>query len=970
MTSASVSRFPFTAAPGSIVEVRDEEWLVTKVEPVSDGFVVDVIGLSELVRDTSARFATGLDDIVEVEPTAVTIEADTSERFRRARLWLDAMVRKTPVPISEPGLTTAHRGVARPLEYQYKAVRQALHPDKLRPRILLADAVGLGKTLEIGMILSELVRRGRGDRILVVTPKHVLEQMQMELWTRFALPFVRLDSAGIQRIRQILPATRNPFTYYKRVIISIDTLKSDRYLEHLRKQEWDAVVIDESHNVTNTAAQNNRLARLLASKTDALILASATPHNGKEESFAELVRMLDPSAVSPSGKLDLEQVKRLVIRRHRHHPDVASEVGSDWAERQPPRNITVPASAAEDAVARELEDVWLWPSVGGSPSSSTSRLFPWVLAKAYLSSPEALTQSLTQRRRRMDMDDVDQRCEAKALDKLLELTAQQTVRTSAKYKALLKHLIEIGVSTTSTTRVVVFAERVATLGALHDALVKDLRMTPSSGDEVGQVAMLHGGLSDVDQQRIVESFKLASSPVRILVTGDVASEGVNLHAQCHHLVHYDIPWSLIRIEQRNGRIDRFGQRDRPQIVTLLLTPSTPRFSGDLRVLTRLVEREHEAHRALGESSSLMGTYDVKAEEEAIRKVLAGEAKMEAVVKSVDNVTTGGGIEGLMALLAQRPASDPDEPVQVTTTVDGASGLYDTDVDFLSAALEQVLQTPGKPPPNGVAWTRHPRSLASLVPPRDLAQRLRVLPQSYLKARRIDERFVLALTALKGEEELAAARSGASSSAWPEAHYLAPLHPVLDWASDRVLSELGRRSIFAVRGDVVWPTVLVQSTQTNARGQVVGASWYAIGFGDVRNPEAAMVTPYPSFGEVIAALGIAEINSGDLDGVAALQPLVAAAVRGADAAAQLQSDAIVAETRVRMDGWIARTERWEAERTATPTFGDLIARTDAVTRERATAANMNPDRRLVRPLLVVVPIGDDVAAYPLPEEASK
>ena len=115
------------------------------------------------------------------------------------------------------------------------------------------------------------------------------------------------------------------------------------------------------HNVTNTASQNNRLVRLLAERTDALVLASATPHNGKAESFAELVRMLDPSAVKPDGELDYEQVKKLVIRRHRHHPEVAAEVGSDWAERQPPQNVLVPATPHEDAIARELEDVWLWP---------------------------------------------------------------------------------------------------------------------------------------------------------------------------------------------------------------------------------------------------------------------------------------------------------------------------------------------------------------------------------------------------------------------------------------------------------------------------------------------------------------------------------------------------------------------------------------------------------------------------------
>ena len=84
------------------------------------------------------------------------------------------------------------------------------------------------------------------------------------------------------------------------------------------------------------------------------------------------------------------------------------------------------------------------------------------------------------------------------------------------------------------------------------------------------VAMLHGGLSDVEQQEIVEASSRRPRPIRVLVTGDVASEGVNLHAQCHHLIHYDIPWSLIRIEQRNGRIDRYGQKHPPLITTLLL----------------------------------------------------------------------------------------------------------------------------------------------------------------------------------------------------------------------------------------------------------------------------------------------------------------------------------------------------------------------------------------------------------------
>ena len=127
-----------------------------------------------------------------------------------------------------------------------------------------------------------------------------------------------------------------------------------RYLAHLEKQHWDAVVIDESHNVTNDSTQNNRLARLLSQKSEALILASATPHNGKAESFAELIRMLEPSAVTPEGELVEDEVRRLIIRRHRHSPDVANVVGSDWAERLEPHNLLVDANPVEDEIAHDV----------------------------------------------------------------------------------------------------------------------------------------------------------------------------------------------------------------------------------------------------------------------------------------------------------------------------------------------------------------------------------------------------------------------------------------------------------------------------------------------------------------------------------------------------------------------------------------------------------------------------------------
>lgn len=942
-------------APGSVVVVRDEEWLVTATEETADGLLITGQGLSELVRETEARFYTSLDDVRPLDPADAKVVADDSPKYRKARLWLESTIRKTAVPIADPSLTVSTRALADALSYQQSAVRKALDPANLRPRILLADAVGLGKTLEIGMILSELVRRGRGDRILIVTPRHVLEQMQHEMWSRFALPFVRLDSAGIQRVRQKLPATRNPFTFYRRVIISIDTLKSDRYVAHLSKQRWDAVVIDESHNLSNSATLNNRLARLLARNSDALILASATPHNGKADSFAELIRLLDPSAVRPDGELIPQEVARLVIRRHRHSPEVAQVVGADWAERKQPQNLLIDATPAENAIAHELEDVWLHPAAGKSPySGQNSSLFPWTLAKAFLSSPAALRQTIIERRGRLGAGHAAD-VERAALARLLTLTENALSQPSAKYTRLVAYLRELGVGKKSSARAVVFAERIATLRWLQEHLPKDLGLPANA------VEIMHGGLPDDEQQRIVEAFKQEHTAIRVLVTGDVASEGVNLHAQCHQLIHFDIPWSLIRIEQRNGRIDRYGQKHPPQITTLLLNPTSERFSGDVRVLARLVEKEHEAHAALGDVASLMGRHDVGREEDEIRKVLAGTKEFHDVVRSIDEVAASDDLTGLFFRLFDAPDAQADQPAPaITTSTAAGSGLYADEVTYLEEALHAAFINPaGKPGSESVGWRRHEGyGKAELVPPRDLVQRLDVLPQSYLADRKVTEQLVLATTATVGKASLASALSDDSDSSWPEAHYLSPLHPVLEWASDRALAKLGRNEVFAVRGDVDSPTVLLLGTLTNRRGQVVAASWLTAEFPDPSTPSFVLISPHESAADALASLGWAgpRTNPGPVAGVEALKALVAPAVQQARTQMRDLFSAAEADVAHRVDEWTRRLDQWEREADVLYQRSELKQRRVTVEQERELVVAMSPDRQLVRPLLVVVPQG--------------
>lgn len=935
-------------SPGSIVVVRDEEWLVTQLHATDDGKLITVQGISDLVRGTTASFYESLDEIKVLDPSEARLAADDSPGYRDAKLWLESTVRKTPLPLGDSSLTVSLDALANPLEYQHAAVKKALNPDQLRPRILFADAVGLGKTLEIGMILSELIRRGRGERILIVSPRHVLEQMQNEMWCRFSIPFVRLDSVGVQRVKQKLPATRNPFTYFNRVIVSMDTLKQDKFAADLRKHKWDAVVIDESHNVTNSSTQNNRLARILAPNTDALILASATPHNGKRESFAELVRLLEPTAVTPSGEIIDSEIERFVIRRHRGSAEVASVVGGEWAQRKPPQHFQIDASEAENAVADELSSTWLYPVDRKSPySGQTSKLFPWTLVKSFLSSPAALDETIKARIKTVGVPErLEQKAEIAALKKLEKMN-EDTFAASSKYDSLVSYLRTIAISKKSAMRAVIFAERVPTLMWLSKRLKKDF------GFKDDAVRVLHGGLSDVEQQEIVDSFKQANSVIRVLVTGDIASEGVNLHKQCHELIHYDIPWSLIRIEQRNGRIDRYGQHVSPQITTLLLRPRSEKFSGDLHVLTKLLEKEEEAHKALGDAASLMGQYSINEEERTIAKVLAGQESFDDVVLDADQVPDHG--DPLAALFAKLDETNNGQDSAGASTP--GTGLYEQPVDFLREALTASFLTPGEEPSRGgVSWREYPEeNLVEFVPPADLRQRFEALPQSYLGDRDVLERLVLATDKKKGQSELEAALNDDSSSSWPEAHYLAPLHPVLDWAADRALNTLSRNQVYAVRSAVDDVTMLLSGILTNRRGQTVSALWLRADFLSLE-PTMVTMSAEKSPNDLFASVGFNQklVNPGAVSGIEDLQPLVSVAVDQAKGFAKqfMQSARIGVKEKIRK--WSERTTKWQQEANQLAQRLDIRERTLEVREEAQLIEQMAPTSLLIRPLLLVVP----------------
>lgn len=811
MKGTDAALLPQIAAGAQIV-VRDEEWQVTKVTPTStDGYRVECIGRSTLVRDTSATFFTAIDSVMPLNPEDATIKFDDSPGFRRSRLYLEAVLRKTPVPATESSLTVAHRQLLDDLEYQKKATHKAL--TALRPRLLIADAVGLGKTLEVGMILSELIRRGRGERILVVTPRHILEQFQHELWTRFAIPLVRLDSEGIARVRREIPSNRNPFTYYKQVIISIDTLKNaGRYRHHLEGIHWDAVVIDECHNLVNQGTLNNQLARVLAPRTEALLLTSATPHNGDPNSFAELIRLLDPTAIADPENIEPKDIEHLYVRRHKNHDEVKHELGSKWAPRLPPNPILIDATEAENALFAELADTWVHPKEGQAPTSGKGRtLFPYTLLKSALSSHHALAETVATRRKTIAGKSegglsAEAQVEDDALVRLGNLAEAIDDATSSKLQRLISDLKEIGVGPRKKTRVVVFSERIATLEWLA-------RTVPDAlGLKDKHVLSLHGRLSDIGQMDVIEQFGQADNDVRLLFTGDMASEGVNLHRQCHHMIHFDLPWSLITIEQRNGRIDRFGQLNSPDIRAFVLQPDHPTLTGDIRVFEKLLEREHYAHSVFGESGSLLGQHTAKLEEDEIVRRLRNGVEVESIIpeKPEDKFD-------MMALLAGGSADE-------AAPTSALPSLFANDHEFATEALAEVYEDPSRE--LEIRTEKEDPTLLSLAPPKDLQRRFRSLPQSYLAEKKVSERLKVTSDPHIADLQLERARNE-TKTMWPEVGYLAGAHPLLSWLTDKVLVSVERNQAPAIVADVPVPTFGVLGMYSNGRGQPQMVEWLAV-----------------------------------------------------------------------------------------------------------------------------------------------
>lgn len=810
-------------APGSRIIARDEEWLVRRIDRTESGAqLLTVTGLSSLVRDREAKFVDAIEALEEpirvVDPKSTSPVHDASPYYRDTRLFLEALLRQTVPP--DARLCVGHRGAMDVLPYQLDPARLALQQP--RQRILIADAVGLGKTIECGVLLSEMIRRGRGRRILVLTVKSMMTQFQKELWSRFSIPLVRLDSTGLQRVRTNIPSNHNPFHYFDKTIISIDTIKQDgEYRNHLENAWWDVIVIDEAHNVARrgTNSMRARVAELLSSRSDSLILLSATPHDGKRESFASIMNMLNPTAIKDDANYGPEDIEGLFIRRFKK--DIKAQVRGSFPERIVHLRKH-PASTAEERAYECLAGITFRQI--DQEKRTGELLFKTLLEKALFSSPAACLNTIEGRikRTRERTDPARFDADVAALQNLAAQLEKITPADFSKYQALLKMLRAgskdaIDWSSRETDdRLVVFTERIATLDWLAKRLPVDL------GLKTNQVEILHGGMSDVEQQAVVEAFGNEASPLRLLLASDVASEGINLHYLSHRMIHFDIPWSLLTFQQRNGRIDRYGQEKQPQLHYLLTESSHPKIRGDQRILEILIGKDEQVQENIGDPSEFTGLHTPEEEEAAI-----GAAIEAGKSPDVFKATFGGAPTTddpfLAALLGQLPSASGHSTTLAEHIAEPLS-FFPDDYVWAKSAMS-FAQTRSRRPFQVECFDA--RKEIHLYLPEDLLQRLKRLPP---EIQTDDKLWVLTTDRAAVMREIRVCRK--EDQRWPRIHLLWQQHPALEWLHDKVLFAFGRQDGPVVEVPALKPgetIVLATGILPNRKGHALIQKWVGIRF---------------------------------------------------------------------------------------------------------------------------------------------
>lgn len=619
-----------TYSPGTLVRARGRDWIVLpstetgvlRLRPLTGG-EGEEIGLFLPVEPESV-------DSTSFAPPDSQHTGDATGSlllFDAARLSL----RSGATPFRSLG-----RLSVTPRPYQFVPLIMALRLDPVR--ILIADDVGVGKTIEAAMIARELLDRGLARRLAVICPAHLCDQWEAELREKFVLDPAVIQPSRIARLERNLPRQDlSIYQYYPHLVVSIDFIKAGRHREPFLQNAPDLIIVDEAHLAARPrgdlqGVQHQRYAflhELAKNPNRHLLLVTATPHSGIEESFRSLLGLLNPR-FDIGAAIDRKVLLPHVVQRRRS--DLERWLGAETPF--PQRNSQEIAYNLSDAYRSLFAQVLSYcretVESGRGLKVQQQRVRHWAaiaILRCVLSSPQAAEAVLGERARKkgleeifQSVEEVDQAFRPQVLDPFAEEDAgdvapiapleDEEARWSEVEKKKLSHFLrsarhlagpesdrKLAAMAQAVARLlgegyrpIVFCRFIPTAEYLETWLPQILR--PRFPDV--QVKAVTGKIGDEERRARVD--ELAKDKVRVLVATDCLSEGINLQEHFDAVLHYDLPWNPNRLEQREGRVDRFGQR-RDVVKTVLLYGADNQV--DLVVLEVLLRKARTIRSRLG-----------------------------------------------------------------------------------------------------------------------------------------------------------------------------------------------------------------------------------------------------------------------------------------------------------------------------------------------------------------------------------
>lgn len=610
-----------TPEPGQLVEARRRQWIVSDVDGAAASSGAPASNLVRLVSIDEDALGEELEVVWELEPGAHVIERAGLPRMtgldapETLESFLDAVRWGASTNADRGYLQAPFRSGVSVEDYQLDPLVRAV--DMARTNLLIADDVGLGKTIEAGLVVQEMLLRHRARTVLVLCPASLQEKWRVEMQEKFGLEFRIVDTEYVKRLRRERGLHANPWTSFPRLITSMDWAKQGEGLRLLRDalpphvshpRRFDLLIIDEAHNVAPTVGRyaveslRTRLVRQAAPHFQHKLFLTATPHDGYTESFTALLELLDDQRFARNVLPSDPQLARVMIRRlksdlvdangKRIYPErrleaLSAEYTED--ERDARRQLDAYIKSRESvpdggrAVDHFVHQL-LRKRLSSSPAAFAATLERHIVTIEGRASSESSQKKFDDRilRRAISKTDEDyaddaQRdaAEAEAIEEAgkhvrpptdeerrmlarLRSWAQQAARrTDAKASAVLAWLaghLKVGDRWTNE-RVILFTEYRATQQWMQEILA-------AQGYGGERLALIYGGMDPKDREAVKAAFQAdpAVSPVRILLATDAASEGIDLQNHCHLMIHLEIPYNPNVMEQRNGRIDRHGQR--------------------------------------------------------------------------------------------------------------------------------------------------------------------------------------------------------------------------------------------------------------------------------------------------------------------------------------------------------------------------------------------------------------------------